>query len=317
MTFTFRPANTFTDRRGLFVALVGGPNSGKTYSAMRLARGIAGPTGRIAVLDTEGGRVLNLKEEFGFDAMVLSPPHRPERYAEAAQAAEEQSYDVLVIDSFTAEWRGVGGVLDWMEEELDRMCGQDLAKREKQKARAAIRPKMAHKLMVAGLLDRRIPIIFSTRGEVTFDPKVSKEAFKPLVAPGFLFEVTVSFRLSTEHRGYIDLTDPTTYKMEGVHKSIFRHGEQLSEAHGRALDAWARGGTVAQPVAGATVPAIDAEVLAELIETGKGRAEGGTAALRAWLGELGPMELAAVKAANAGLMVIAKAADAARAEETV
>ena len=52
MTFTFAPAETFTERAGLFVSLTGGTNSGKTFSALRLARGIAGPTGKIAVLDT-------------------------------------------------------------------------------------------------------------------------------------------------------------------------------------------------------------------------------------------------------------------------
>ena len=71
MTFTFAPAETFTERAGLFVSLTGGTNSGKTFSALRLARGIAGPNGKIAVLDTEGGRTLHLKDEFRFDANVM------------------------------------------------------------------------------------------------------------------------------------------------------------------------------------------------------------------------------------------------------
>ena len=74
MTFSFRPAKSFTDRHGLFVSLTGGTNSGKTFSALRLARGIAGHNGKVAVLDTEGGRTLHLKDDFDFDASLMDPP---------------------------------------------------------------------------------------------------------------------------------------------------------------------------------------------------------------------------------------------------
>jgi hypothetical protein len=255
MPITFKPASAFTERHGLFVALVGGTNSGKSYSALRLARGIAGPRGKIAAADTEGGRLLHLKKDFDFDLTLLEPPHRPERYAEVAEAAENAGYDCLLIDSFSMEWRGVGGVLDWIDEELDAAVERQRANaqskgwnfdeyraRNANKMAASIAPKMAHKLMVSSFLGRRIPIIFSIRGEMTLDPDTKKEKFKAQCSPTFLFEVTVSFRLAQDRRGIIDLSDPASYKMEGAHRSIFRDGEQLSEQHGEQLAAWARGG---------------------------------------------------------------------------
>lgn len=263
MAYHFRPAAEFTEQHGLFVALVGGTNSGKSYSAMRLARGIAGPKGKIAAVDTEGGRILHLKKDFDFDVMVLGPPHRPERYLDVAQAAQEAGYAALLIDSFTMVWRGLGGVLDWMDAELDAAVERQRASaaakgwqfdeyraRNANKMAASIRPKMAYKLMVSGFLGLRIPIIFAIRGEMTLDPDTKKEKFKPQCQPGFLFEVTVSFRLASEKRGIIDLSDPGSYKMEGAHRPIFRDGEQLSEQHGERLAAWARGGSAA-PTAGA------------------------------------------------------------------
>ncbi|MEX6874027.1 AAA family ATPase, partial [Pseudomonas aeruginosa] len=79
----------------------------KTWSACRLARGIAGPSGRVAVLDTEGGRTKRVAEDhFGFKAKVMDPPFRPERFAEAALAAETEGFDALLIDSFSMEWVG-------------------------------------------------------------------------------------------------------------------------------------------------------------------------------------------------------------------
>jgi hypothetical protein len=206
------------------------------------------------VLDTEGGRTLHYREAFDFDVMMLEPPHRPERYLEAARAAQDAGYGALVIDSFSSEWRGVGGVLDWMDEELEAAVERQRANAEErgwkfdeQRARftnrmaASIRPKMAHKLMVAGFLGLRIPIIFSIRGEMTLDPDTKKEKFKAQCSPSFLFEVTVSFRLASDRKGIIDLSDPSGWKMEGAHRGIFRDGDQLSEEHGAALAAWARG----------------------------------------------------------------------------
>ena len=240
MTFTFKPASTFTERHGLFVALVGGTNSGKTYSALRLARGIAGPAGKIAVADTEAGRTLHLKNEFNFDVAMMDSPHRPHRYAELAKDAEKADYAALVIDSFSAEWAGAGGVLSWADEEAVRMAGDDEEKRERIKGATWIRPKSAHKAMVMSFLERRIPIIFSIRGEETFVPPKTK-LFKPICNKLFLFEVTVSFRLASDRKGIIDLSDASSWKMEGSHRDIFKDGEQLSEKHGELLAKWADG----------------------------------------------------------------------------
>ncbi len=103
---------------------------------------------------------------------------------------------------------------------------------------------MAHKAMVYALLQRRIPIIFSIRGEETFIPPNTK-VFKSITNRMFPFEVTVSFRLESERKGYLDLSDPKSWKMEGAHQEIFRHGDRLSEEHGARLAAWARGERVA------------------------------------------------------------------------
>lgn len=253
--FKFSPAATFAQRHGLFIALVGGTNSGKTYSSMRLARGIAEAQGkRVAVVDTEGGRTLHLRKEFDFDVTMMDPPHRPERYLDVARDAQEAGYGALLIDSFSNEWRGIGGTLDWMDEELEAHVVRQRAFAEQKgwkfdehrarnsgKSAASIRPKMAHKLMVSGLLGLRIPIIFAVRGEMTYDPDKKEERFKAQCAPNFLFEVTVSFRLAADKKGIIDLSDAKSWKMEGAHQPIFRDAEQLCERHGELIDAWASG----------------------------------------------------------------------------
>jgi hypothetical protein len=303
VTFTFKSADAFTERAGLFVSLTGGTNSGKTFSALRLARGIAGPGGKIAVLDTEGGRTLHLKDEFKFDANVMDPPFRPERFAEAAKAAEDAGYAALVIDSFSMEWVGIGGVLDWQAQEIQRMAGDDFRKQERMKMASWIKPKGAHKAMVYSLLQRRIPIIFSIRGEESVKPGANPgdkptKTFKSVTNSQFPYEVTVSFRLETERKGYIDLSDPKSYKLEGSHEALFKHGDRISEEHGAALAAWAMGqrgpaparpGAAPQPRQDATddFPGdTPADPIQRLIDDAKIAAMDGTAAYQKFFGGL-------------------------------
>lgn len=78
---------------------------GKTYSALRLATGIAKKCGsRVAAIDTENGRIRYYAEEFDFDDMQLSEPYSPEKYMTAIDEAVKDGYKVLVIDSLTHEW---------------------------------------------------------------------------------------------------------------------------------------------------------------------------------------------------------------------
>lgn len=252
MSYTFKPASTFTERMGLFVALVSPTNAGKTYSSLRLARGIAGPDRKVAVIDTEGGRTLHLKKDFDFDVMILEPPHSPSRYVEAVKAAQDAGYAAVIIDSWSMAWRGVGGVLDTIDRNVEEYIEQNKQlcadkgwrfdegrARNKGKAAASIRPMMEYKLAVLALLGMRIPIIFSIRGGMSYDPDEKKEIFKAQCQPLFLFEVTVSFRLAADKKGYVDLSDSDAWKMEKDHRLIFKDGERIEEKHGAMLEAWA------------------------------------------------------------------------------
>lgn len=114
MSFTFRPA--VREQTSLLLALAGASGSGKTYSAMLFARGLAGPDGRIAVIDTEAGRALHYADQFRFDHADLAPPFTPARYQEAIVAAEDAGYGVIVIDSMSHEYAGEGGIQEWAAE---------------------------------------------------------------------------------------------------------------------------------------------------------------------------------------------------------
>ena len=97
----------------LRLALTGPSGSGKTYSALLMASGMGG---KIAVIDTERSSASLYSHLVEFDALDLAPPYTPERFIQAIEAAEEAGYDILVVDSITHEWSGVGGCLELVDE---------------------------------------------------------------------------------------------------------------------------------------------------------------------------------------------------------
>ncbi len=281
MTVTFRPA--VRENVGLLIGLVGGTGSGKTFTAMRLASGISGGK-PFAVVDTEAGRAKHYADKFRFDHADLAPPFRPDAYSEAIKAADAAGYPVIVVDSMSHVWAGDGGVLDWQEEELQRMAQDDWQKRERVKMAAWIQPKVAHKKMVQRLLQVRAHLILCFRaeekvemvrenGKTVIVPKKSLtglDGWIPICDKSLPFELTASMLLTAQKPGI-----PMPIKVEGDHRALFPDNRPLDEAAGEAIAAWARGGSPAQSQ---TVPDGEDRVLAiALVEAGKG-----TEALKAW-----------------------------------
>src|SRR5437763_4296558 len=98
MSISFRPA--VRENVALLIGLAGGTGSGKTFTAMRLAAGIAGDK-PFAVIDTESRRALHYADQFKFEHADLSEPFRPDRYAEAILAASAAGYPAIVVDQIS------------------------------------------------------------------------------------------------------------------------------------------------------------------------------------------------------------------------
>jgi hypothetical protein len=248
MTFQFKPA--IRENVGLLIGLAGGTGSGKTFSAMRLASGIA--NGKpFAVIDTEAGRAKHYADQFNFDHGDLHPPFRPEAYIDAIMAADKAGYPVIVVDSMSHVWSGDGGVLDWQEEELQRMSGGDWQKAERVKMASWIKPKVSHKKMVQRLLQVRAHVILCFRAEekVEMVKKDGKTLILPKEGPtglnGWLpvcektlpFELTASFLLLADKPGV-----PLPIKLQEQHKVLFPQGKFIDEEAGKRIAQWASGG---------------------------------------------------------------------------
>lgn len=268
--FMFRPA--VRENVGLLIGLAGQSGSGKTYTAMRLASGICGGK-PFALIDTEAGRAKHYADQFKFDHGDLKPPFRPDAYADAIIAADAAGYPVIVVDSMSHVWAGDGGVLDWQEEEVTRMAGDDWKKREAVKMASWIKPKMAHKHMVQKLLQIRAHLILCFRAEEKIEmvredgklkivPKVTQtglDGFVPICEKNLPYELTASFLLMAAKPGY-----PMPIKLQQQHKHLFPLDRPIDETSGKGIAEWAAGGAKASALAHDSGEYINANQAADL-----------------------------------------------------
>jgi len=239
MTFQFAPAKR--EMVSLLIALAGASGSGKTYSALRLARGMA-PSGKIAFIDTEARRGLHYASDFEFIHADMRPPFTPARFIEGIQAAEQSGAEVVIIDSFSHEYDGVGGIIDW----ADNLAANGVKSPGNWKE-----PKLAHKKLMNALLQCRASIIFCLRADEKIE--ILRENGKTVVRPlgwmpicekRFMFEMTASFTLTPDKPGIPHFDLP--HKLQQQHRAFFTDRAPISEDSGRALAEWARGGSPAQ-----------------------------------------------------------------------
>lgn len=252
MSFVFNPAKRVNV--GLLIGLAGSSGAGKTFTALRLATGLAGGK-RFAVLDTESGRAKHYADQFAFDHGDLGAPFRPDRYREAIEAAVAAGYPVIVVDSISHEQAGDGGLNDWHEEELDRLAGNDWKKRESVNMLGWVKPKVSHKKLMQKLtqLPPSVHLILCMRAEakveVVRDEKTGKMAVVPKKSPTGLdgwipvcektvpYELTASFLLVADEPGV-----PRPIKLQEQHRPFFPAGKQITEEMGKKLGVWAAGG---------------------------------------------------------------------------
>lgn len=252
----------------VLIALYGESGSGKTYSGLLLARGIAGSKGRVVMIDTETGRGLVYADEIagGYEYGELTPPFTPERYIEAISEAEKAGADVLVLDSASHEWEGIGGVIEMADE------GKSNEGKPLQGLIKWAKPKARHKKFVQALLATRMHIIVCLRAK---EKMIQKVGSKEIVSGGFvsvqdkrfIFETTVQLFM---HNGNGKRGSYTIEKCPQGLLGAFSEGQKITLDTGKHIAEWVGG---AQPVDHA---------FEALKRAGEAAAEQGTEAFTSW-----------------------------------
>lgn len=244
----------------LLVGLMGPSGGGKTFSALRLAKGVQSVVGGdVFGIDTEARRMLHYADLFSFKHVPFAAPFGALDYLEVLRWCVKQGGKVIIVDSMSHEHEGPGGLLDYHEKELDRLGGDDYAKRERVKMLAWQKPKAARRQLINGLLQLEANFIFCFRAKETAKPvkangktEVVQMGFVPIAGDEFVYEQTVNCLLLPGAGGVPSwksdyIGERQMIKLPEQFKAVFSESKPLDEDTGRKLAEWAKGGAAPQP----------------------------------------------------------------------
>jgi KaiC/GvpD/RAD55 family RecA-like ATPase len=188
----------------LRMALYGVSGSGKTYSALAIAKGLGG---KVALIDTERGSASKYADLYDFDVLDMQPPYSPARYAEAIKAAEKEGYDILIIDSLTHAWSGEGGALQMVDNAAKRSSSGN-----SYTAWRDVTPE--HNRLIDAILQSTCHIIATMRSKAEYvleedsrGKKVPrKKAMAPIQRDGMEYEFDVVAEMDTDNNMIVQKT---------------------------------------------------------------------------------------------------------------
>lgn len=183
----------------LRIGLSGPSGAGKTMSSLKLARGLAGPAGKILMIDTERGSGDLYAHITDYDIISLQAPFVPKNYIEALQAGEDSKYDVIIIDSLTHAWADEGGL-------LEQATNLERAGKNRFTLWADITPQ--HRKLVNSMLNCDAHVIGTVRSKIEYsmekDDKTGRSTVKklgmaPIQREGMEYEFTVFMDIEQNH----------------------------------------------------------------------------------------------------------------------
>jgi hypothetical protein len=168
---------------------------GKTYSALVIAKGIAGSWDKVAIIDSENFSA-DLYAHLGdYNVLPLSAPFTPEKYIESIKECEQAGMEVIIVDSITHEWDGKGGCLEIVESLGGKY--QDWAK---------VTPR--HQAFIDAIVQSPCHIITTVRRKQDYEMvkdgngkvKVEKGGLREITREGFEYELTINLEMTTAHQ---------------------------------------------------------------------------------------------------------------------
>lgn len=204
----------------LRIALIGPAGSGKTFSALNIAKHLGFKT---AVLDSERGSASLYSDMFDFDVAEMQDEFSPQAYINVMRQAERGGYDCLIIDSLSHAWMGKGGVLEMVDEASRRNKGNKFG------GWRDASPE--HNKLVDAILQSPLHIIATMRSKVEYIVEnvngknvPRKVGMQPVQREGLDFEFTVVGDMDDQNN--LTITKTRIYKL-GL-KTYHKPGEEFA-----------------------------------------------------------------------------------------
>jgi len=218
----------------LRLAIYGPAGSGKTFTALRIAKGIVGPEGRIAVIDTERGTASKYADRFDFDVDNVQTATIASLVAELKEVVAG-GYDCLIIDSLSHYWHDLLAEVERIAKAKYRGNTWSAWSEGTPKQRLLIDALMA--LPCHLIWTMRSKTEWTTEGENKNKPV--RVGLSPEQGKGIEYEADLLMSISIEHVAIIE--KDRTGKFQDM--TMERPGEEF----GAALRAWLSEGAAPAP----------------------------------------------------------------------
>ncbi|WP_372474140.1 AAA family ATPase [Capnocytophaga sp. ARDL2] len=174
------------------MALQGSAGSGKTFSSLLIAKGLAqGDFSKVAIIDTENGSADLYAHLGSYNVLSLTPPFTPQKYVEAIEVCEKATMQVIIIDSISHCW-------DYLLDYHSSLAGNSFTNWAK------IKP--LEKMFVDKILQSKAHIIATMRTKQDYvlnqkDGKFipEKVGLKAVQRDGLDYEFTLVFDIDSKH----------------------------------------------------------------------------------------------------------------------
>jgi hypothetical protein len=207
-------------RAKLKLGMAAPAGGGKTMGALLIAYGImkekypklsdAELWAKIAIIDSENGsgelyvgtEVSESRLTIGsYNAVTLTPPFEPDKYSDAIRLCADNAIEVVIIDSTTHLWGGVGGALESQGNIAKRTGNSWTAWRE-------INPQLNR--FVDTMLQTDVHIIATMRSKMDYVQEkddtgktiIRKVGLAPVQRDGMQYEFTAFIDIDSEHQAF-------------------------------------------------------------------------------------------------------------------
>ena len=203
--------------------------AGKTYSALRMAKGLVNDWDKVAVVDTENGSASLYSHLGDFNTIDLTPPFTPEKYIEAINTCVNAGMEAIIIDSSTHEWACL------IEE--NELLAQSKFRGNTWSAWSQTTPR--HDKFINAVLHCPVHVITCTRSKMETvmgdDKKVKKVGMKDVQREGWKYELKISLNIDRDTHLAIPSKDRTNL-FEGKNPFL------ITEETGKEIANWCNSG---------------------------------------------------------------------------